>query len=115
MTSLEVNRLTATYPGTISKEFNNHSSTTASKLESEIDADSGDYQRYLTCTDTRFHLLPTNANKVFSLKNKLNRPNTTSLEKIFARLIRECADLFCGPICDISNHFIRQGKLPENW
>ena len=101
MTSLEVNRLTATNPGTISKEFNNHSSTTASKLESEIDADSGDYQRYLTCTDTRFHLHPTNANKVFSLKNKLNRFNTTSLEKIFARLIRECADLFCGPICDI--------------
>ena len=101
MTSLEVNRLTATNPGTISKEFNNHSSTTASKLESEIDADSGDYQRYLTCTDTRFHLHPTNANKVFSLKNKLNRFNTTSLEKIFARLIRECANLFCGPICDI--------------
>ena len=115
MTSLEVNRLTATNPGTISKEFNNHSSTTASKLESEIDADSGDYQRYLTCTDTRFHLHPTNANKVFSLKNKLNRSNTTSLKKIFARLIRECADLFCGPICDISNHSIRQGKLPENW
>ena len=114
VTSLEVNRLTVTNPGKISKEFNNHFSTTGSKLDSEINADGGDYQRYLTCTDTRFHLHPTKQT-VFLLKNKLNKSNTTGLKKIFARLIWECVDLVCGPICDISNHFIRQGKLQEDW
>ena len=30
------------------------------------------------------------------------------------RLIRECTDLICVPICDLFNHSFRQGKLPED-
>ena len=44
----------------ISNEFDNHFSTIGPKLASEIDSDSGDYQRYLTRTDKRFHLHPIN-------------------------------------------------------
>ena len=57
----------------------------------------------------------TNANNVFSLMNKLNKSKATGLERISARLIRECADLICVPICDIFNQSISQGKLPEDW
>ena len=31
-----------------------------------------------------------------------------------ARLIRECTDLICVPICDLFNLSFRQGKLPED-
>ena len=30
------------------------------------------------------------------------------------RLIQECTDLICVPICDLFNHSFRQGKLPED-
>ena len=43
------------------------------------------------------------ATEVFSLLNKLNKSKATGLDKIAARLIRECADLSCIPICDIFN------------
>ena len=46
------------------------------------------------------------ATEVFSLLNKLNKSKATGLDKIAARLIQECADLICIPICDISNQSI---------
>ena len=115
VTSLKINGLTLTDTREISNEFNNHFSTIGPKLTSDIDSDSGDYQRYLTRTDKRFHLHPTDASEVFSLMNKLNKSKATGLDRISARLIRECADLICVPICDIFNQSISQGKLPEDW
>jgi len=47
--------------------------------------------------------------------NKLNKSKITGLDRISARLIGECADLICVPICHIFNQFISQGKLPEDW
>ena len=34
--------------------------------------------------------------------------NSTGLGNIFAKLIRECEDLICRPICNISNQSISQ-------
>ena len=34
---------------------------------------------------------------------------------ISARLIRECADLICIPICNIFNQSIGQGIFPDDW
>ena len=48
VTSLEINGLTIADTREISNEFNNHFSTIGPKLASEIDSDSGNYQRYLT-------------------------------------------------------------------
>lgn len=62
----------------------------------------------ITCTDTRFHLLAANGNKVFSLMNKLNTSKVTSLDGISARLSREYAVL----TRDTLNYTIRQSKLP---
>ena len=47
--------------------------------------------------------------------NKLNKSKATGQDRIFARLIRECADLICVPICGIFNQSISQDKLPEDW
>ena len=59
-------------------------------------------------------LFPTDANKVFSLMNKIRKSKPTGLDRISVRLIRECTDLICVPICDLFNHSFRQGKLPED-
>ena len=66
-------------------------------------------------TDQCFQLRPTRVNKVFSLLNKLNKSKATGLDKISARLIRECADLICIPICDIFNQSISLGIFPDDW
>ena len=113
--SLKVNGLTITNPLELSNEFNNHFANIGPKLASEINCDSGSYQRYLTATDKRFKLQPTNPNKVFSLLNKLDKSKATGLDKISARLVRECADLICVPICDIFNQSINQGTFPVDW
>ena len=57
---------------------------------------------------------PTNADKVFSLMNKIRKSKPTGLDRISLRLIRECTDLICVPMCDLFNHSFRQGKLPED-
>ena len=113
--SLKVNGLTITNPLELSNEFNNHFANIGPKLASEINCDSGSYQRYLTATDKRFKLQPTNPNKVFSLLNKLDKSKATGLDKISVRLVRECADLICVPICDIFNQSINQGTFPDDW
>ena len=53
--------------------------------------------------------------KFFSLLNKLNKSKATGLDKISARLIRECADLICIPICDTFNQLISLGIFPDHW
>ena len=113
--SLKVNGLTITNPLELSNEFNNHFANIGPKLASEINCDNGSYQRYLTVTDKRFKLQPTNPNKVFSLLNKLDKSKATGLDKISARFVRECADLICMPICDIFNQSISQGTFPDDW
>ena len=99
----------------LSNQFNNHFATIGPKLASNIDSsNSDDYQRYLTGTDERFQLRPTSTNKVLSLLKHLNKSKAAGLDKISARLIRECADLICIPIRDIFNQSISQGIFPDD-
>ena len=65
--------------------------------------------------DQCFQLCPTSVNKGFSLLNELNKSKTTGLDKISARLIRECADLICIPISDIFNQSISLGIFLDDW
>ena len=55
------------------------------------------------------------ATEVFSLFNKLNKSKATCLDKIAARLIRECADLIFIPICDIVSQPFSLGIFPDDW
>ena len=87
-----------------------------SKLANKIStSDSDNYLKYLTNIDKRFQLCPTTTDKVLSLLNKLNKSKATGLDMISARLIRECADLICIPICNIFNQSIGQGIFPYDW
>ena len=115
MASLKVNGLTITNPLELSNEFNNHFANIGQKLASQINCDSGSYQRYLTVTDKRVKLQPTNPNKVLSLLNKLDKSKATGLDKISAKFVRECADLICVPICDIFNQSISLGTFPDGY
>ena len=95
VTSLKVNGVSITNPTELSNEFNIHFATIGPELARNIDSPDGDFfQRYITSTDQCFQLF-------FSLLNKLNKSKATGLDTISARLIRECADLICIPICDI--------------
>ena len=47
--------------------------------------------------------------------NRLNKSKAAGLDKISARLIRECADLICIPIRDIFNQSVSQGIFPDDW
>ena len=100
----------------LSNEFNTHFATIGSKLVGNIStSDSDNYLKYLTNTDKQFQLCPTTSDKVLSLLNKLNKSKATGLDMISARLIRECADLICTPICNIFNQSISQGIFPDDW
>ena len=102
VTSLKVNGVSSiTNPTVLSNQFNNHFATIGPELASNIDSsNSNGYQKYLTGTDKWFKLHPTSTNKVLSLLNRLNKSKAAGLDKISARLIRECADLICLPIRD---------------
>ena len=52
--------------------------------------------KYLNTTDQRFCVTPQNSSQVFSQLNRIKLSNSKAigLDKISARLIRECADLF---------------------
>ena len=100
----------------LSNEVNNHFASISSKLASNISTtDCDNYLKYLTNIDKQFQLHPTTTDKVLSLLSKLNKSKATGLDTISARLIRECADLICIPICNIFNQSIGQGIFPDYW
>ena len=70
---------------------------------------------YLTSTDKEFQFRPTSTNEVFSLLNKLKKSKAVGLDKISSRLIRECADLICKPLCYILNQSLNVGVFPDDW
>ena len=94
VTSLKVNRVSITNPTELSNEFNNHLLLSVQNLAVTLILQMF-YHRYITSTDQCFQLRPTSVNKVFSLLNKLNKSKAIGLDKISARLIRECAALIC--------------------
>ena len=70
---------------------------------------------FLNITDQRFCFTPTNSGQVFSLLNKRSKSKAKDLDKISARLIRECADLICISICKIFNCPLTTGIFPDDW
>ena len=102
----------------LANAFNEHFSTIGLKLANEIPSEAnGDKSclEYLNITDQRFCFTPTNSSQVFSLLNKLSKSKASGLDKITARLIRECADLICISICKIFNCSLTTGIFPDDW
>ena len=98
--------------------FNEHFSTVGPKLANQIpSAANGDKSclEYLNITDQRFCFTPTNSSQVLLLLNKLSKSKATGLDKVSARLIRECADLICMSISKIFNCSLTTGVFPDDW
>ena len=113
---LRVNGNSVTNPTELAEEFNHHFTTIGTKLASEIpESASTSYHNYLTGTNKRFEFHPTTPNHVLSLLNTLDKSKAAGLDDISARLIRECADLICSPLCVIFNQSLRLGIFPDDW
>ena len=115
---LIVDGVSITNPTDLSDTFNEHFSTIGPKLTNEILSAANSNNRcldYLNFTDERFHFDQINCNEVFLLLNKLSQSKSTGLDMISVRLIRECADLICIPICAIFNRSLITGVFPDEW
>ena len=102
----------------LSDAFNELFSTIGLTLANEIRSDENiinSHLKYLTRTDKMFEIQPTDNNKVRSLLSKLCKSKATGLDKISARLLRECPDLISHSLCEIFNRSIMTGIFPEEW
>ena len=62
-----------------------------------------------------FELKPTTVPKVLLLLSRLCKLKSTGLDKISAKLLRECADLIAELHCIIFNQSIASGIFPDKW
>ena len=100
----------------MSNLFNEHFSTIGPKLvPSPSNNSNATFTEYLINTDKRFHFTLTHNAQVLLLLNKLCKSKATGLDKISARLIRECADLIAKSITNIFNASLTLGIFLEDW
>ena len=102
----------------ICNAFNEHFSTIGPRLAREIPLTSNVesvYLNYVPENCNKFCFRPTNTSVVFTHLNKLAKTKATRLDNISARLIRECADIISGPLCDLLNKSLMSGIFPDDW
>ena len=110
---LSLNGVSITNSTTLSNAFNDHFSSTVSKLASEIPFNNGSsFQEYISGLSERFQLVSTDSSKVLSLFKKLNKSKGAGLDGISSRLILICADLIAPHISIIFNSSLANGLLP---
>ena len=106
-------------PG-LANAFNNHFVTIGQKLAEEIPSNINNCSplHYLSghLRDLESFQLKTIENStVFSLLSKLSKSKATDLDKISARLLRECSDIISNSLCLIFNRSISTGIFPDEW
>ena len=106
-------------PG-LANAFNNPFVTIGPKLAEEIPSNINNYSplHYLNghLRDLEsFQLKTIDNSTVFSLLYKLSKSKATGLDKISARLLRECSDTISNSFCLIFNRFISTGIFPDEW
>jgi len=104
-------------PQELSSTFNDHFSSIGLKVITAIqkNGDTPSYLDYVKETEHRFELKTTDCLTIFSLVSKLCKSKATSLDKISARLLRECADQVASSLCAIFNRSIVSGVFPTEW
>ena len=65
--------------------------------------------------NNKFSFSSINCSTVFLHLHKLCRSKATGLDNIFAKIIRECADLISVSICDLFNKSLVSGVFPDDW
>ena len=104
----------------LTEAFNDHFVTVGPKLADEISTSVNNRSplHYLSNhihDHEPFQLELTNNSKVFSLLYRLSKSKATGLDKISARLLRECADLISNSLCLIFNCSISTGVFSDEW
>ena len=102
----------------LSYAFNDHFSSIGLKLANNIHAneDNSSHLDYLAETGhCTFELKPTSVPKVLLLLSRLCKSKSTGLDKISAKLLRECADLIAESLCTIFNQSIVSGIFLDEW
>ena len=114
---LKLNENSVTNSHELSNAFNDHFSTTGTKVANEVSlvTDGSSYADYIVSSNNKFFFSPISSSNVFSLLNKLSKSKATGLNNISGKLIRESADLISIPLCNIFNKSLSSGFFPENW
>ena len=105
----------------ISNTFNEHFSSIGPRLAREIPSTSDEVSEVSTYLNNfpenfnKFSFCPTTSSIVFTHLNRLSKTKSTGLDSISAKLIRECADIISGPLCDLFNKSLMSGIFPDDW
>ena len=114
---LKLNENSVTNSHELSNAFNDHFSTTGTKVANEVSlvTDGSSYADYIVSSNNKFFFSPISSSNVFSLLNKLSKSKATALDNISPKLIRECEDLFLVPLRNIFNKSLSSGLFPDDW
>ena len=114
---VKVNDISICNSNEISNAFNKHFSTIGPRLAREIPVTSDEESvNNITENYNKFCFRPTTTSDFFTHLNRLSKTKATGLDNISARLIRECADIISGPLCDLSNKsLMMSGIFPDDW
>ena len=63
----------------------------------------------------KFCFRPTTSSVTFTHLNRLSKTKATGLDNNSAKLIRECADIIAGPLCNLFNKSLMSGIFPDDW
>ena len=103
----------------MSNEFNDYFVNIGPKLADKItcNQNTNSYMEYLEPLDNgiNFQMKTITSSNVFSMLSKLSKSKATGLDRISARLLRECPDLIADSLCLIFNHSINSGVFPDEW
>ena len=114
---VKVNDISICNSDEISNAFNEHFSTIGPRLAREIPLTSDEdsiYLKNITENYNEFFFRPTTTCNVFTHLNRLSKTKATGLDNISARLIRECADIIPGLLCDLFKKFLMPGIFPDD-
>ena len=113
---IQTNGNSVTNSQELSNAFNNHFSTTGTKLANEVSlvTDGSNYADYIV-SGNKFFFRPISSSNVFSLLSKSPKSKATGLANISPKLIQECADLISIPFCNIFNKSLSSDLFPDDW
>ena len=117
MEELKLNDAVISNSSELSNAFNDHFSTVGPRLANEIPPvanNNSSYTNNINVNNNKFSFSLINCSIVFLHLNKLSRSRATGPDNIFAKIIRECADLISVSLCDLFNKSLVSGIFPND-
>ena len=119
MKELKLNGSIISNSSELSNAFNDHFSTTGSRLANEVPPnDNNDDLGYINNINVNLHKFSfssTSSSIVSSHLKTLCTSKATGLDNISAKIMRECADLISVSLCDLFKKSLLSGIFPDDW